>query len=187
MSLLTFDAEVQGKTVELKWLTVNEVENDLFTVERSNDGVNFESIGTKPGAGNSDAVLSYQFRDSKPAIGTNYYRVKLTSSSGAEEFSMMTPVNVEEESELSVKINTASPNPFVKEFEVSYMVPKEGTAKVKIVNLKGEVIHEEDVACEKQKEQHFKFKDDNQMKPGVYFFQVAQENDKRQVKLIKRL
>jgi hypothetical protein len=94
---------------------------------------------------------------------------------------------VEEESELSVKINTASPNPFVKEFEVSYMVPKEGTAKVKIVNLKGEVIHEEDVACEKQKEQHFKFKDDNQMKPGVYFFQVAQENDKRQVKLIKRL
>jgi Concanavalin A-like lectin/glucanases superfamily/Domain of unknown function (DUF2341) len=187
MSLLTFDAEVQGKTVELKWLTVNEVENDLFTVERSNDGVNFESIGTKPGAGNSDAVLSYQFRDSKPAIGTNYYRVKLTSSTGAEEYSMMTPVNVEEESELSVKINTASPNPFVKEFEVSYMVPKEGMAKVKIVNLKGEVIHEEEVACEKQKEQHFKFKDENQMKPGVYFFQVAQEDDKRQVKLIKRL
>lgn len=187
MSLLTFDAELKGNSVELKWLTVNEVDNDLFTVERSNDGVNYESIGTRPGAGNSNEVLSYRFTDARPSTGTNYYRVKLTSSSGAEEYSMITPVNVEPEAENTVVINAAQPNPFSQEFEVSYVVPKDGDAEVKIVNLNGEVLHQEQVNCAKNTPQIFKYKDENKLRPGVYFFQVAQEESRKQVKLIKRL
>lgn len=34
MSLLTFDAEAQGNSVELKWLTAVEIENEKFTVDR---------------------------------------------------------------------------------------------------------------------------------------------------------
>lgn len=187
MSLLTFDAEPKGNSVELKWLTVNEVDNDLFTVERSFDGVNYESIGTKPGAGNSNEVLSYRFVDAKPAVGTNYYRVKLTSSSGAEEYSMITPVNIEAENENAVVINAAQPNPFSQQFEVSYTVPKNGEAEVKIVSINGEILHQEQVACTKNTPQLFRFKDENKLRPGVYFFQVAQEETRKQVKLIKRL
>lgn len=187
MSLLTFDAEPKGNSVELKWLTVNEVDNDLFTVERSFDGVNYESIGTKPGAGNSNEVLSYRFVDAKPAVGTNYYRVKLTSSSGAEEYSMITPVNIEAESENAVVINAAQPNPFSQQFEVSYTVPKDGEAEVKIVSINGEILHQEQVSCTKNTPQLFRYKDENKLRPGVYFFQVAQEDTRKQVKLIKRL
>jgi hypothetical protein len=187
LTLLTFDAEPKGNTVELKWLTVNEVENESFTIERSTDGVSYEKIGTKPGAGNSNEVLSYRFVDGKPLIGTNYYRVKLTSSSGAEEYSMVTPVNVEAESEGTVRINMAQPNPFSNEFEVSFFVPKDGQTSVKLLNLKGETIHEEAMDCQKNNAQVFKYKDQNQLKPGVYFFQVAQDADRKQVKLIKRL
>lgn len=187
MSLLTFDAEVQGSTVELKWITVNEIENESFTIERSIDGVNFEPIGTKPGAGNSNDVLSYQFRDAKARVGTNYYRVKLTNASGETEYSMITPVNIEDATAESVKIESPQPNPFDKEFEVSYSVPQEGKAVLKLMNLKGEILHTEEVACNKQTEQHFRFKAEPELKPGVYFFQVAQNESSDQVKLIKRL
>jgi len=187
MSLLTFDAEVQGGAVELKWLTIVEVENELFTIERSVDGTNFEAIGTKPGAGNSNDLLSYRFRDSKPVEGTNYYRVRLTSSIGAEELSMVTPVNVEAAGQQAINIGTAQPNPFLKDFEVEYTVPKGGSAKIKIMSLQGDVLHEEDVTCEAKKSQLFRYTDEKGMKPGVYFLNVTQADESKMIKLIKRI
>ncbi|MFM2285916.1 MAG: hypothetical protein RLZZ543_1413 [Bacteroidota bacterium] len=186
MSLLTFDGEAQGGTVELKWLTAMEIENDKFTIERSNDGVSFEAIGSKPGAGNSNEVLSYSYRDNKPMIGTNYYRVKLTGASG-EEYSMITPVNVEAAGEADIRISPAQPNPFVKDFQVEYVLPNSGKAHVKLMSVTGDVVHEEDVVCEKATPRQFFFKDDKGLKPGVYFFSVAQEEDTKMVKLIKRI
>ena len=186
MSLLTFDGEAQGSTVELKWLTAMEIDNEQFTIERSVDGVSFEAIGTKPGAGNSNEVLSYQYRDSKPQVGTNYYRVKLTGATG-EEYSMITPVNIEAAGEADIRISAAQPNPFVKDFQVEYVVPNKGMAHVKLMSVTGEVVHEEEVSCEKAAPHQFFFKDEKGIKPGVYFFSVAQEEDTKMVKLIKRL
>lgn len=186
MSLLTFDAEAQGNSVELKWLTAVEIENEKFTVERSSDGINFESVGTKPGAGNSNEVLSYSFRDNKPQLGTNYYRVKLTGSSG-EEYSMITPVNVEMAGEASIQISPAQPNPFNKNFQVEYSVPNKGLALVKLMSLSGDIIHQEEVSCEKSALKYFNYKDEKGLKPGVYLFSVAQEEDSKMVKLIKRI
>jgi biopolymer transport protein ExbB len=187
MTLLTFDGEAQGNTVELKWLTANEVDNKLFEIERSSDGIGFASIGTKPGAGNSNEVLSYTFRDNSPLVGTNYYRVKLVNESGAEEYSMITPVNVEPAGMADIKISAAQPNPFIKDFQVEYVVPKNGNAHVKFMSVTGEVVLEEDVVCEKNAPSKFFYKDDKGLKPGVYFLSVAQDDDKKMVKLIKRM
>lgn len=187
MSLLTFDGEAQGSTVELKWLTANEVDNDLFTVERSENGIDFKEIGNKPGAGNSNEVLSYTYRDNSPLIGTNYYRVKLTSSYGAVEYSMITPVQVEPAGEADIKISSPQPNPFVKDFQVEYTLPKTGVAQLKFMSVTGDVVLEEQINGEKDAPSKFYYKDDNGLKPGVYFLSVAQEDDKKMVKLIKRL
>lgn len=187
MSLLTLDAEVQGQTVELKWLTANEVDNQQFTIERSVDGITYEIIGTKPGAGNSIEVLSYRFRDEKPKTGNNYYRIKLTDSKGNDEYSMITPAQVEAPGEGSIRVASAQPNPFVKDFQVEYVVPNNGSAKVKLTSIQGELVMEEDVACEKEKPQHFFFKDEKGIRPGVYFLTIAQEEETKTVKLIKRM
>ncbi len=187
MSLLTFDAEVQRNTVELKWLTAMEIDNELFTIERSVNGNTYEVVGTKPGAGNSNDLLTYKWIDSKPNVGTNYYRVKLTDSRGNEEYSMITPVNVESAGEDNIHISAAQPNPFIKDFSVEYTVPKDGDAKLKLMSVQGEVLYEDQVKCEKSKTQQFFFKDEKGMKPGVYFLSVAQNDEKKMVKLIKRM
>jgi hypothetical protein len=187
MSLLTFEAEVSGQEVELKWLTAMEIDNDEFVVERSTDGLTFAPIGTKPGAGNSNELLSYRFKDLKPAVGTNYYRVKLRDTHGVEEFSMVTPVNVEAIGNTVINIGTPLPNPFVNMFEVQYSVPQTGKALVKLRSVQGDVILQEEVNCEGLKPQRFLFKDDKGMRPGVYFFTVGQEEETKMVKLIKRI
>ena len=187
MSLLTFEAEVSGQEVELKWLTTMELDNNEFVIERSTDGLTFTPIGSKPGAGNSNELLSYRFKDPKPALGTNYYRVKLRDIHGVEELSMVTPVNVEAIGARLISIGSPLPNPFVNMFEVQYSVPQTGKALVKLRSVQGDVILQEEVECEGLKQQRFLFKDDKGMKPGVYFFTVGQEEETKMVKLIKRI
>ena len=76
---------------------------------------------------------------------------------------------------------------FHKDFQVEYSVPNNGLAKVKLMSLSGEVIHQEEVSCEKSSMKQFFFKDDKGIKPGVYLFSVAQEEESKMVKLIKRI
>lgn len=185
MSLLTLDAEPAGSAVELKWLTANEVDNELFTIERSVDGANYEVIGTKPGAGNSHEVLTYRFRDARPNPGVNYYRIKLTNANGNEEYSMITPANVEIDSDRTIRIVQAQPNPFTKNFNVDYLVPGSGKALIKLRNLKGEVLFQEEVEVNGQTNS-FSFNDDKGIPAGVYFFSVTKEEEIKTVKLIKR-
>ena len=66
--------------------TVSETNNDYFTIERSGDGRNFESIGAIKGAGNSKQELSYEFVDESPLAGINYYRIKQTDFDGAYSY-----------------------------------------------------------------------------------------------------
>jgi len=57
------------------WGTANETNNQYFTVERSSDGINFETIGSVDGAGTRDLASNYYYVDYAPLSGTSYYRV----------------------------------------------------------------------------------------------------------------
>ncbi|HEX8376407.1 MAG TPA: T9SS type A sorting domain-containing protein, partial [Pedobacter sp.] len=77
--LLNLIANKAAKGAELVWSIDGDLDNGVFELERSDDGVNFTSIG-------STAVIpfnsSYAFLDSKPVIGTNYYRLKQVDNAG---------------------------------------------------------------------------------------------------------
>jgi hypothetical protein len=187
MSLLTFDAEVAGNAVALKWLTATEIENELFTVERSKNGLEFAQIGTLPGAGNSNELLTYNYKDKNLEPGTFYYRVKMTNAAGGNEYSMITPINIEAEEEANIRLMSPQPNPFKEDFSVEYIAPKEGEVKVKLQSLQGEVILEETYPAVKASLQKFYYKDENKLRPGVYFLSVSQDDEKKMVKLVKRM
>ena len=78
-----FFTKKQALSVKLTFSTASETNNDYFTIERSGDGRNFESIGEIKGAGNSNQELSYEFVDESPLAGINYYRIKQTDFDGA--------------------------------------------------------------------------------------------------------
>lgn len=73
------------QTVDIIWKTATEQNNDYFTIERSQDGLNYETIGSVAGAGNSSTTLAYQFSDEKPLFGKSYYRLKQTDFDGTSE------------------------------------------------------------------------------------------------------
>ena len=60
----------------LTWSTATEINNDHFDIERSIDGLNFIKIKEISGAINSTLAITYNYLDSSPDNGLNYYRLK---------------------------------------------------------------------------------------------------------------
>jgi len=82
IKLLSFKGKNIGTSNLLEWTTASEINNDYFNLERSSDGINFESIANVDGAGNSNTVLNYSFVDEYP-FETTYYRLKQTDFDGS--------------------------------------------------------------------------------------------------------
>ncbi len=77
VSILYFNAtKCLNKTVNLNWSTTNEVNNDYFIIERSKDGLNFDSLKMVSAIGNSTTRMDYSSFDDNPFDGYSYYRLK---------------------------------------------------------------------------------------------------------------
>lgn len=93
IELLYFEAECRGDYVLLSWATVVEVDNDYFTIEKSNDGNSYKAIAVIEGEGNSNMLIQYSADDYDPIYGFTYYRLKQTDYNG--DFQYYDPVVVE--------------------------------------------------------------------------------------------
>lgn len=87
VELAAFTGFRKGQTVELNWITANEINNAYFEVERAQDGLRFNQLSQIAAAGNSSKAISYQYTDTKPVNGLNYYRLKEVDVNGAVTYS----------------------------------------------------------------------------------------------------
>lgn len=88
IELLSFGCQLNEKNkVELRWVTASEKNSQEFLIERSSDGLNFESIGKQLAAGNSLQVLNYIFNDEFPLRDNSYYRLKSVDMDGKFKYS----------------------------------------------------------------------------------------------------
>lgn len=108
IELTSFYASQLDASVQLYWTTASEINNDFFTVERSKDGSNFESIGSVNGAGNSSSEIDYSFLDNKIFNGIIYYRLTQTDYDGSVTFSEIAKVIFPNEVEIKIYPNPAT-------------------------------------------------------------------------------
>lgn len=92
---------------KLVWSTADETNNEYFAIERSVDGINFETIATISGAGNRDIASNYFYVDNTPLSGTSYYRITQHDFDGKFSSTAMRPY-----SSLGLIEVTTYPNPF---------------------------------------------------------------------------
>jgi hypothetical protein len=96
IQLIRFHAIPVRDRVDLSWSTATELENELFTVERSADGSDWKEVVQLPGAGTSHWRLDYRAVDHKPLAGVSYYRLKQTDTDGRSTWSTHVPVHLED-------------------------------------------------------------------------------------------
>lgn len=116
IELISFTASLTNEeVVKLEWITSTEINNDFFTIEKSVDGVTFESIANIPGAGNSTTEKVYHLNDNTPEEGMNYYRLKQTDYDGSFIHSDVVAVKLVQQAEVTLQPTVnIYPNPLLK-------------------------------------------------------------------------
>jgi Secretion system C-terminal sorting domain len=136
------------KTVTVKWGVANERNLNTYTVEQSNDGVNFTALaGIQAPSSNTGDNTNYTKQDATASIGNNWYRVKIVNQNGTSTYSAVALVGAQADAAVQ---NTASisiyPNPVVNGNVNLYLHNQvKGVYQVQVSNQLGQIIRTETV------------------------------------------
>ena len=191
IELLYFRAKVTDmETVRLEWKTASEINNDYFTVERSQDGTAWEAVTKVKGAGNTTEEQWYTGFDERPYPGTSYFRLKQTDYDGKFTYSEVVAATVEA-SKLPLidvqplTVRTVAPNPFDQSFYVDFDLNQAGTVQIQLIGLTGRVVSSATVKG-RQGENRYEFDDQQGLEPGTYLLRMIFGNESGTVRVIKR-
>ena len=137
VTLISFEAEVnEDNQVQLNWTTADETNNAFFSIERSRDGIDFETLAQIEGVGNSQELKDYLFIDTEPFEGQSFYRLKQTDFNGEFEHSGLRRINIKGREQLTFKVY---PNPVAlgEQLNIEYHSNREQEVKIDMVNING--------------------------------------------------
>lgn len=146
IELLYFEAKKRADDVLLHWVTLTEVNNDYFVVERSSDGEEFQELEIVKGAGNSTSKHSYSTVDYSPLEGISYYRLKQVDYDGKYTHSQEESVEFLKLSKLTIYPNPSNG----KQLFLSLTDAEAGRYTLEIRTTKGEMILKQEFLIEKE-------------------------------------
>ncbi|MBL0355993.1 MAG: T9SS type A sorting domain-containing protein [Chitinophagaceae bacterium] len=140
VTMLSFTSSIDNKTVQLNWQTSLEINSSYFEIQRSEDGIFFETFATTTAKGNSSLISNYQTKDdlffySKKVV---YYRIKMVDIDGKQKFSSVMIIKVDAAvTRNSVK---AWPVPFISQLNVEYNSEVKQDVKISLTSISGAVV-----------------------------------------------
>ncbi len=135
VTLLSFTATKNGAQNLLQWSTASEINSNYFEVQKSTNAVDFVEIGKVNAAGNNNTKHDYSYIDSKPASGTNYYRLKQVDNDG--RFTLSAVKTITGAASFAVNIY---PNPVQANLNLNFNSDEMQRIQIKIVNAAGKIV-----------------------------------------------
>ena len=134
VKLVNFSVTHSGKKgSEIKWTTTQELEPVKYTVQRSQNSVDFIDITTINGK--QQLNNQYSFTDDYIKKGTVYYRVKVREAAGQIFYSSVSKIN--NQTDFGIM---AFPNPVENGFKLA--IPQQLLpATYQIINAQGQTVH----------------------------------------------
>lgn len=144
----TYEQVIEGENLQigtmLTWSTNFEDENDVFIIEKSENGTDFEDIGNVKAAGDSDDLKNYNFLDIMAKSDRAYYRLKQVNTDGSSSHSDIVTVNKKFDNNFMVARMSAVATENL--FELTFDSFMDGALNYTVASIKGEVILENQIA-----------------------------------------
>jgi hypothetical protein len=134
VELVYFTATVTNGQVKLNWETAMETNNDYFIIQRSGDGVMWDSLTRVAGSGNTSSATFYAASDPAPYPRISYYRLVETDFVGNKIYSSVCVVNLQRP---SAQV-TLFPNPATN--SILILFPTAGQYTVALLNGAGKSV-----------------------------------------------
>jgi pimeloyl-ACP methyl ester carboxylesterase len=127
-------AQYRNSRIEINWSTETEINNKEFEVQRSADGVNFETFAKVPGKLFSTGTSWYAAFDYQYITGRNYYRIKQVDIDANFKYSRVVMVLIKDKAQVILY-----PNPARTEVNISIGGQVNANA-VRLVNTMGQTV-----------------------------------------------
>lgn len=163
LSLIGFDAVLEGNDALLSWTTTAEKEVAGFEIQYSTDGKNWLAIGKVAASGNTGRN-DYHFTHEGPAAMVNFYRLKITDLDAQFSYSAVKVINKDlAKAEVSVY-----PNPF--EHQLTWTSRSKGTFEVGLRDVTGKIVLQTTIEAIPQQAVPVLT---SQLSPGLYFMTIT--------------
>jgi Secretion system C-terminal sorting domain len=136
VNISDFTATCDNTTNIINWSSEYEVNNDLFMLEKSCDGIHFEEIASIKGQENSNHTTNYSYSDNVPCDGYSYYKLSQIDVDGTIRTVNTISENCHRESNFLLY-----PNPVSNVLTVS--IGKTPIQKIQLIDVFGKIIAEE--------------------------------------------
>ncbi|MBL4669979.1 MAG: T9SS type A sorting domain-containing protein [Flavobacteriales bacterium] len=151
--------------VTVEWITETEINNSYFTIEKSNDGREWEEVISIDGAGNSSVTKKYSINIKKDKLTQeNYYRLSQTDFDGTHKKLVTHSSNCNNDARINIY-----PNPFTEKITIT----TENINNVSIYNILGEKLN-----LSFSKKDNMVVLNTSTLVSGIYFIKVGDKSYK---------
>ena len=182
IELTDFYATIKDKSVEINWETISELNSDYMSIERSSDGIEFESLIHLPSSKNTHQLKRYNYTDENPYPHINYYRLKLVDMDGSVKYSKIIDIELNIN---NIIVNNIKPNPTKDIIYYDIHTSKKIEVLVELTDFTGIKVYQESKYAEEGKST-WNLNLDN-LSQGVYILKTSTANNelKSFTKIIK--
>lgn len=156
---LYFEAKVTNQqTVLLHWKVASAVHNNHFLIEKHTAQEDWTVIGRV-------SKQTYQFEDTEPSIGNNYYRIKQVDESGKWTYSAIFSVVIEPEVAI-----ISYQNPVKNQIQITYQTKNTEVLCFQLFDINGQLLEEKfHLGLENQHTMHWNIE---HLAAGVYAIKI---------------
>jgi hypothetical protein len=137
LTLGSFTAQLEStNAVKIDWETFSEIDISTFELEVSTDGENWKIIYSQKAKGFINSAAQYNYVDSNPSNGINYYRLKIIGKNNLVTYSEIKTVTIGQ----SQFILEVHPNPASDYLTIRWSGSEEELYSLNIINVVGQEI-----------------------------------------------
>jgi hypothetical protein len=140
VKFIAFTTTKDNKNVVIQWSTAEEMNANMYEVERSSDGLNWKTIAYVAAMGTSQNLSNYSYSDKNITDKIVYYRVKEVDIDGNFTYTAIKSVKTETVIESNIKIAAVRNRVLLK-------FPEEikGDVVVRFVSLSGQILEQQTI------------------------------------------
>lgn len=185
IDIKSFTVTKLERAAQLDWSTSSETNGSHFEIERSQDLLNWSTLGTVDAVGESTVEQNYSFLDNTLPLNARnnhkvfYYRLNMVDNDGSNEYTDARSVRFDIDGEEEFLIY---PNPSINEVYVNLanITEETGPATMHIINMNGQLVKKVTLASSDDIRV-----DVSDLLAGTYFFVARQAEKTFTQKIIK--
>ncbi len=181
VDLISFSGKLNNGTADLVWVTSKEDEPVSYNIDKSRNGVDFYTLGTVNGHGNSSDNNYYQFTDPTLVAGKVWYRIAIISKDGKKKYSRIISL-----SDQTIAFDFSNViNPFSHEIDFGISVPENARIEATLINLAGKPVRRANFSVYTGTNS-LTISDTENLPAGMYILQVKDDDKVISKKLMKK-